>query len=329
MNRSDALRSWLATHCGMSAARLEVASSDASFRRYFRVTDHDRTWIVMDAPPDREDCRPFVHVAGLLRGAGLHAPEVRIADLEQGFLLLEDLGPETYLDALAQRPADPLYRAALAALCRLQAIRPADPFPSYDHERLRQEIELFPTWYLERHLGRGLDAAGRAIWEGCSEALLRNCSAQAQVFVHRDFHSRNLMVCDDGPGILDFQDAVLGPITYDLVSLLRDAYVDFEEAQQIDWLVRWWELARTAGLPVPEDFGTLYRDFEWMGVQRQLKVLGIFARLNYRDHKPAYLASLPRVLGYLQSSCERYAELRPLSRLLAASHDTLRDGLSF
>lgn len=328
--RITALRQWLQDDCGLASDALQPASSDASFRRYFRIRDGERSWIVMDAPPDHEDCRPFLAVAALLREAGLHAPQVHAEHLGQGFLLLEDLGDRTYLDALRSGTApDPLYRAALGALCRLQAVAGAGQVPHYDSAKLRQEIELFPTWYLDRHLGRPLDTADRALWQRVTDTLLQACTSQGQVFVHRDYHSRNLMVCADGPGLLDFQDAVIGPVTYDPVSLLRDAYIDFDEAQQIDWLVRWWEQARAEGLPVAQDFGVCYRDFEWMGVQRQLKVLGIFARLHHRDGKSAYLDSLPRVLAYVQGACERYAELRPLSRLLAASHDQLSEGLSF
>ena len=329
MNRPEALHTWLASTCGFPDVTLTVASSDASFRQYFRFQAGARTLIVMDAPPPHEDCRPFVTMAGLLRAGGLHAPEVLAADLEHGFLLLEDLGVVTYLDALATQAADPLYRSALHALCTLQTLPAAHVVPVYDAARLRAELELFPSWYLDRHLGRPLSADDAQIWQRSVAVLVDACHAQGQVLVHRDYHSRNLMVCEPGPGLLDFQDAVIGPVTYDAVSLLRDAYVDFEEDQQIDWLVRWWEEARARAVPVAEDFGTCYRDFEWVGVQRQLKVLGIFARLHHRDGKSAYLASIPRVLRYAQAACERYRELRPLSRLLAASHDRLEDGLSF
>jgi aminoglycoside/choline kinase family phosphotransferase len=329
MNRTEAMLAWLDSACGIPAAQLEPASSDASFRRYFRLQLAAGTRIVMDAPPPQENCRPFVAIATVLRDGGLHAPEVHAADLEQGFLLLEDLGPTTYLDALGTQAADPLYRSALQALCRMQQIAAPDHLPVFDAAFMRRELDLFPEWYLDRHLQRPLSPEDRAIWVRATTALIAGCAAQPQVLVHRDFHSRNLMVCADGPGILDFQDAVRGPITYDAASLLRDAYVGFDEAQQLDWLVRWWEGARAAGLPVAGDFGLLYRDFEWMAAQRLFKIAGIFARLHHRDGKSAYLASLPRVLGGLQTLCERYAELRPLSRLLASSHDALTEGLSF
>ncbi len=329
MTRPDALQAWLADTCGIPRQPLLPASSDASFRRYYRVQTAAGPRIVMDAPPPQENCRPFLAVAGLLRGAGLHAPEIHACDLQQGFLLLEDLGSRTYLQALAGQPADPLYRAALGALVRLQGIAAADQVAVFDAAFMRREVELLPEWFLDRHLGQPLDPAGRKVWERCTGVLIAACAQQGQALMHRDYHSRNLMDCADGPGILDFQDAVWGPLSYDPVSLLRDAYVDFEEDQQIDWLVRWWEQARKAGLPVAQDFGTQYRDFEWMGLQRHLKIAGIFARLHHRDGKPDYLAHLPRVLAYIQRTAERYDELRGLSRLLATAQGTLDQGLSF
>jgi len=331
MTRLEALARWLETECRIPGSTLEPASSDASFRRYFRITQGDRSFIVMDAPPELEDCTSFIAIGKLLRASGLRAPELFAKDTSQGFLLLEDLGTTTYLDALKTQEPDPLYRKALSALCVLQGIQvnESDPVPLYDRSRLQTEMELCPTWYLDKHLGRPLNSEGQSIWNQVTATILDNCLAQGQVLVHRDYHSRNLMACDPGPGILDFQDAVMGPITYDLVSLLRDAYVQFDEEQQLDWLIRWWEEARDRGLPVPEDVGECYRNFEWMGVQRHLKVLGIFARLHHRDGKSGYLESIPLVLSYTQKACERYAELRPLSRLLASSHDQLSEGLSF
>jgi len=331
MTRLEALARWLETECKLPGSGLVPASSDASFRRYFRITQGERSFIVMDAPPEQEDCTAFIAIGSLLRSAGLRAPELYAEDLSQGFLLLEDLGAQTFLDAVQTLPTDPLYRSALSALCTLQGIQVSPPMsiPLYDRTRLQAEMELCPVWYFDRHLGRPLDSEGQSIWNQATAAILENCVAQGQVLVHRDYHSRHLMACEPGPGILDFQDAVIGPITYDLVSLLRDAYIEFSEEQQLDWLIRWWEQARQKGLPVPDDMGACYRNFEWMGVQRHLKVLGIFARLHHRDGKSAYLDSIPRVLSYTQKACERYAELRPLSRLLAASHDQLSEGLSF
>ncbi len=305
---------------------LAPASEDASFRRYFRVTlasphpiaPDARTLIVMDAPPPKEDCRPFVRVAALLRAAGVNAPAVFAEDLEHGFLLLGDLGTVTYLSALDASSAPDLYRDAFAALVRFQASSREGPLPEYGDALLRRELELFPQWYVGHHLGRTLDTGQRATLDGAFEAILANNLAQPRVFVHRDFHSRNLMVGTPNPGVLDFQDAVHGPVTYDAVSLLRDAYVEWDEERQIDWAARYWETARRAGVPVHADFGFFWRDFEWMGVQRQLKVLGIFARLAHRDGKHGYLADMPRVMRYLRGACDRYRELAPLATLLDA-----------
>jgi len=330
--RETAFAQWLqqaAPAHGLLPDTLAPASADASFRRYFRIATQDGGHrIIMDAPPAQEDCRPFVQVAGLLTQAGLHAPQVLAWDEAQGFLLLSDLGLQTYLQVLtppldsepllqAAPRDDQLYRAALTALVRLQGI-PAQPqVPAYDEVLLRRELDLFPTWYIGRHCGLVLSDTQRQQLERCFGLILQACVAQPAVLVHRDFHSRNLMVSDDGnPGILDFQDAVWGPITYDLVSLLRDAYIEWDEPLQIDWAVRYWQAARKAGLPVHEDFGSFWRDFEWMGLQRQLKVLGIFARLKHRDGKDGYLKDMPRVWRYAHHVAMRYAGLAPLARLL-------------
>lgn len=299
----------------------EPASADASFRRYFRVGLPDgSTRIVMDAPPEHEDCRPFLKVAALFRDAGVHVPVVYAEDLAQGFLLLSDLGPTTYLNVLDAATAPKLYRDANTALVDIQRASRPGVLPEYDHALLSRELDLFPNWYVARHLGVMLDAGQQATLRSVFEKILANTLAQPQVFVHRDYHSRNLMVSGEGypenPGIIDFQDAVYGPITYDLVSLYRDAYIHWEEAQELDFVIRYWEMARQAGLPVPADFHDFYRDYEWMGAQRQLKVLGIFARLCHRDGKDGYLKDMPRVLAYLRQTCERYLELRPLARLL-------------
>ena len=315
------LRAWVASVLGDMPFALAPASADASFRRYFRVTPDapshgEATLIAMDAPPPMEDCRPFVHIAALLRDAGVNAPRVLAGDIEHGMLLLTDLGTRTYLDALDESTARPLYLDALDALVRWQAASRPGELPAYDEALLRRELDLFPEWYVARHLGRTLDDRQRATLEQAFRRVLDNNLAQPQVYVHRDYHSRNLMVCEDNPGVLDFQDAVVGPITYDLVSLLRDAYIVWDEELQIDLAVRWWERARRAKLPVDPDFSNVWRDFEWMGVQRQLKVLGIFARLNHRDGKAQYLADMPRVMAYLRGACARYGALAPLARLL-------------
>ncbi|MEO8484743.1 MAG: phosphotransferase [Betaproteobacteria bacterium] len=338
------LDAWLATVLPGTGRTIAPASADASFRRYFRVTLDDerhgaRTLIAMDAPPPMEDCRPFVHVATLLVEARVHAPRVLAQDLAQGFLLLSDLGSVTYLQAIdderasgahgaASSVAPPkaaigespiahaLYLDAIDALVQWQSATREGELPPYDEALLRRELELFPDWYLARHLGVAIDAATREVLDRTFAAVLANNLAQPRVFVHRDYHSRNLMVSAPNPGVLDFQDAVLGPITYDLVSLLRDAYVAWDEELQLDWAVRYWERARSARLPVDPDFGAFWRDFEWMGVQRQLKVLGIFARLYHRDGKAGYLADMPRVMAYLRAACARYSALGPLLRLI-------------
>ncbi len=312
------LERWLGAQFPSLACTLAPASADASFRRYWRLGLADgRSFIAMDAPPENEDCRPFLHVAGLFAVAGVHVPAIHAQDLKAGFLLLEDLGEATYLDCLDRKQdPQPLYAAATEALVSIQqASRPGE-LPEYGRELLERELNLFPDWYVARELRRDLAPRDRQVLDAAFETLLANNLAQPQVFVHRDYHSRNLMRSQPLPGVLDFQDAVYGPITYDLVSLLRDAYVGWEEEQVIDWAVRYWERARKAGLPVRADFAEFYRDFEWMGAQRQLKVLGIFARLCHRDGKQRYLAEIPRVLAYLRATCRRYRELAPLARLL-------------
>ena len=324
--RLAALADWLATVLAPCAFSLAPASADASFRRYFRVTlpvphalePRALTLIAMDAPPPQENCGPFVHVASLLVDAGVHAPQVLAKDISRGFLLLTDLGTTTYLDALDSSNATRLYGDALDALVRFQVSSREGVLPPYDEALLRRELELFPEWYVARHREYELDAVALAALDHVFALLLDNNLAQPRVYVHRDYHSRNLMVSEPNPGVLDFQDAVHGPVTYDLVSLLRDAYVEWDEARQIDWAVRYWEMARAAGIPIAADFGELWRDFEWMGVQRQLKVLGIFARLCHRDGKAGYLNDMPRVMRYLRGACARYRELGPLLAVLDA-----------
>jgi aminoglycoside/choline kinase family phosphotransferase len=322
--RLELLRAWLealpASH-GLGPGTLRPASNDASFRRYFRVdagTAHGGSLIAMDAPPPMEDCGPFVHAAEVLGRSGVSVPRVVEADLTRGFLLLEDFGSTTYLSVLDETTAPALYADAIGALVTMQAAGGADDFPPYDRELLRRELRLFPEWYVERHKGITLTESERAVLDDAFETILAVTLAQPRVHVHRDFHSRNLMLLPGtrNPGILDFQDAVIGPITYDLVSLLRDAYVRWEEEQVLDWAIRYWERARAAGLPMPAQFGDFYRDFEWMGLQRHLKVLGIFARLCHRDGKDRYLADLPLVLRYVRDVVARYNGLGPLARLI-------------
>ena len=316
-SRRAAVESWLAAQLRGARFSLTPASVDASFRRYFRASLPDgRSYVVMDAPPEQEDCRPFVHVARLLRAAGVHAPEVHAEDLAQGFLLLGDLGTQTYLQELNADNAARLLGDATDALLRWQlATRPGE-LPPYDEALLRREMDLFPEWYVSRHLGVELSNAQKAELEGIYRLLVKSALAQPAVYVHRDYMPRNLMVSEPNPGVLDFQDAVLGPITYDMVSLLRDAFVSWDEERVLDWSVRYWEKAKRAGLPVETGFAEFWRAFEWMGLQRHLKVLGIFARINYRDGKPKYLEDTPRFIRYARAVSERYAALAPLARLL-------------
>ena len=270
----------------------------------------------MDAPPDQEDCRPFVLVARMLAEAGVHAPEVLAQDLDQGFLLLSDLGTRTYLQEINNTNAAALFADATDALLRWQLATRAGALPPYDEALLRREMNLFPEWYVGRHLKRELSEAQKASLEKIFQLLVKSALAQPVVYVHRDYMPRNLMVCDPNPGVLDFQDAVLGPITYDMASLVRDAFISWEEARVLDWSVRYWEKAKRANLPVAGDFAEFWRAFEWMGLQRHLKVLGIFARINYRDGKPKYLADTPRFIEYSICVSKRYRELAPLARLL-------------
>jgi aminoglycoside/choline kinase family phosphotransferase len=316
MQRLQQLTDWLKTQFPDTPFELSPASADASFRRYFRATFADKSLIVMDAPPAHEDCKPFLHVGKLFEDAGTHVPHVYAQDLEQGFLLLSDLGNTTYLQALNDQNARELYGAATDALIRIQLASQPDTLPPYDEALLLRELRLFPEWYIAKHLNITLSDKQTAALDTVFRRILDNNLAQPKVYVHRDFHSRNLMVTDPNPGILDFQDAVYGPITYDLVSLFKDAYIHWEEEQVLDWLIRYWEKARKAGLPVHTDFPDFYRDYEWMGVQRHIKVLGIFARLCHRDGKDGYLKDMPLVMHYLRRACSRYIALKPLLNLL-------------
>ncbi len=317
---------WLTTSRAPDASaweRIARASEDASFRRYFRVTSASgATAIVMDAPPPQEDVRPFVNMTHLLADGGVHVPELFASDEGRGFLLLGDMGGTTYLSELQTANADRrdvLFADAIATLVQLQRIDPSrarTALPHYDAPLLRREITLFPDWYLDRHCNAALSDDEKNALERVYATLIASALAQPMVLVHRDYMPRNLMVTSErNPGVLDYQDAVIGPITYDVASLMRDAFLSWEEPQVIDWVVHYWDQAKKAGLPVRADFSEFYREMEWMGLQRHLKVMGIFSRINYRDGKPKYLADTPRFVTYVRHVAKRYQAFAPLLRL--------------
>jgi N-acetylmuramate 1-kinase len=304
---------------GLLADSVRSASADASFRRYFRIDSAQGSRIIMDAPPEKEDCRPFAKVARLMHEAGLHVPEVLAWDEGKGFMLLTDLGSQTMMQVIKRdEPGanQAMYLQAVDALIAWQSASRVGVLPAYDEPLLRRELELFPEWYLGRHRGIAIDGETRRTLDEAFGRIISNNLAWPSVYVHRDFMPRNLMMASSGLGVLDFQDAVYGPITYDIASLMRDAFLSWEEDFCLDITIRYWEKARKAGLPVGNDFGEFYRGVEWMGLQRHLKVAGIFARLTLRDGKPQYLADTPRFINYLRATCERYRELRPLLRLI-------------
>jgi aminoglycoside/choline kinase family phosphotransferase len=316
------LTRWVYDDLGFAGSPITPASADASFRRYFRVTRGAETFIVMDAPPDKEKLGPYMKVAGMLADAGVNVPAVLARNADQGFLLLSDLGNRQYLAELtAGRQIDRLYDDALAALVKMQTAGPAAAagLPAYDRGLLSAEMELMPEWFLKRHLGMTVGAAERALLDRLHEALIRSALAQPVGFVHRDYHSRNLMLCAaENPGILDFQDAVMGPLTYDLVSLLKDCYIAWPAARVRAWVARYRELAARGGLGVTASDAEFVAWFDLMGLQRHIKVLGIFARLYYRDGKSQYLGDLPRVLRYTQMAAAAYPETAEFAEFLAA-----------
>ena len=321
--RHAAFDRWLAPLAlarGLRTDSLRPASADASFRRYLRIdAASGPSLIVMDAPPPQEDVRPFVHVAALIEAAGLHGPAVLASDFERGFLLLSDLGHTLYLDALREAStaqADSLMRDAIRALVQWQLHVPADALPPFSDALLERDLVLFPEWCVQREFGLQWSAAELQVWQRTCGLLIASAQAQPRVAVHRDWMPRNLMVADPNPAILDFQDAVAGPIAYDMASLLRDAFISWDEEREIDWAVRYWEAARRAALPVADDFGEYWRQLEWIGLQRHLKVLGIFCRLKHRDAKPKYSQDLPRFFAYATRVATRYRELQPLLALL-------------
>ncbi len=312
--RATQAYAWACGVLELAQASFAPASADASFRRYFRIRAGAQSWIVMDAPPPREDCRPFVHVAGLLREAGVHVPAILAQDLDNGFLLLSDLGTQTLLDVIDEANADNLFGDAIDTLIVWQRASRPQVLPPYDETLLRRELNLFPDWYLGRHLGVTLDAAGSAALDGVFRQLVDNALAQPRVYVHRDYMPRNLMQSRPNPGVLDFQDAVYGPLAYDPISLFKDAFLSWP-ASRVEWGLRTYHRrAEAAGLPVPA-WPQFRRDCDWIGLQRHLKILGIFARLTLRDGKPRYLADTPRFVRYVMDVLPDHPELKPLAEL--------------
>lgn len=323
------VQDWLKTvgaPYGLVMETLAPASADASFRRYFRIQGEGATYIVMDAPPPQESIVQYLKVGALMKAAGLHVPEVYASHVAQGFILMSDLGTQTYLDVLNEENARDLMESATDALVLWQKASVPGVLPPYDHAVLKREIELFPEWYVKTHRHYQMTEAQSRIIEATFEKILANNLAEKTVFVHRDFMPRNLMISDPMPGVIDFQDALMGPVSYDIASLMRDAFISWGETFVLDITIRYWEKARKAGIPVPADFGTFWRDVEWMGIQRHLKILGIFARINYRDGKPKYLADTPRFLHYVRETANRYDELKPINWLLDQFEETKSKG---
>lgn len=324
--REAAFHAWLAQVApahGLRPETVRPASADASFRRYLRVDGAAGSFIVMDAPPEHEDCAPFVKVAGLMAEAGLNVPRVLAWDAPLGFMLLDDLGSRTMIEDVrpdAPRANQALYLRAVDALIAWQLASRPGVLPPYDQALLARELSLFPDWYLQKHRGVDLTPARRQVLDQQFRLIVERNLAAASVYVHRDFMPRNLMIPRDPAeprlGVLDFQDAVHGPVTYDIACLMRDAFLSWDEEFVLDITVRYWEKALKAGLPVDPDFGDFYRAVEWMGLQRHLKVAGIFARLTLRDGKPKYLADAPRFIAYIRATTNRYRELAPLARLV-------------
>ena len=300
------------------AATLTSASSDASFRRYFRWQGAGRSLIVMDAPPPQENCAPFVTIAGLLAEAAINVPQILAADLERGFLLLNDLGRQTYLDVIDPDNAEQLFADALQALLAFQQLPMDRALPSYDDALLRRELQLFPEWYVQRHLGIEFNQEQQAAWQSVSQLLIDSALAQPKVLVHRDYMPRNLMLSAPSPGVLDFQDAVYGPVTYDVTCLFKDAFLSWPEARVRGWLEDYWQQARAVGIPVQAELDDFLRASDLMGVQRHLKVIGIFARICHRDGKPKYLDDVPRFFTYIEAVLSRRPELAELAELFAS-----------
>jgi len=316
--RLEQLKTWL-NDSGITYQNIAPASADASFRRYFRISNEDSTYIVMDAPPEKEDCKPFIHIANILFDYGLNVPQIFQQDLEQGFLLLSDLGTTVYLSELNNNTVDEMYSSAMKSLLLMQNNENPE-LPSYDETLLRNELTLFPDWYLNKHLNITLTKQQKEILEQTFDVLINNALVQPQVCVHRDYHSRNLMVNKnnpDQPGVIDFQDAVIGAVTYDLVSLLKDCYIDWPREKVEGWVKYFHSEAESLDIIPSVTFEIFLRWFDLMGLQRHLKVAGIFSRLKHRDGKTGYLKDIPRTMDYVHDVIKRYPEFKPLQNLLS------------
>ncbi len=311
LNRDAQLEHWLKTHLNLPADAIAPASADASFRRYFRLTNSGISYILMDAPPDKEDCRPFVAIARQLRAHNIHVPDIVHTDFDHGFLLLSDLGDRQFLQVVNEDNSDTLYKLAIDSLLAIQQVE-ASELPIYSEQLLRDELALFTDWFLNVECRLTLSSEALQSWKLLCDQLVKRALNQPKVFVHRDYHSRNLMFdASDTLGILDFQDAVKGPATYDLVSLLKDCYIRWPEKQVHAWASYYFERSK-----LHNNFEQFITDMDWMGLQRHLKAIGIFARLNHRDNKPNYLLDIPRTLKYIRETCDKYPKLSPLNQLL-------------
>ncbi len=327
--RLEIVLSWLKTLQGEFELQIDTlapASSDAGFRRYFRIKADRGTMIVMDAPPELVPVGPYLAVGSLMKNAGVNVPEIYAVNESQGLILMSDLGTQTYLDMLNEENAASMMDAATDSLVLWQKATQAGMLPDYDRAVLKREIDLFGEWYVAKHRGYQITEAQNTIIQNTFEKIIANNLAESRVYVHRDFMPRNLMVCEPMPGVIDFQDALLGPVSYDIASLMRDAFISWGEPFVLDVTIRYWDKARRAGIDVPEDFGAFWKNVEWMGMQRHLKVLGIFARLNYRDNKPKYLADTPRFLHYVRETANRYDELKAINWLLDQFEETKSKG---
>ncbi|MDA1332401.1 MAG: phosphotransferase [Proteobacteria bacterium] len=316
-SRQGQLEAWLRLILDDRDFTLTDLAADAGARRYFRIKAHGKdSLVVMDAPLAHNDNQQFSIVAGLLASHGLRVPEIRHTNFKDGFLVLSDLGDETYLKALNSDNADKLFDDATTALIKLQSITKLDSLNLYTLELMSAELALFDDWYIQKHLQITLEERAQSSLNSVLKLITERCMSEATVLTHRDYMPRNLMVCEENPGILDFQDARIGPISYDVISLFKDAFISWEEEQVIDWTIRYWEKARKSSLPVPQDFGSFYENLEWMGLQRHLKVLGIFSRLKHRDGKNHYILDAPRFLTYTRDVAKRYKALKPLLLIL-------------